>query len=255
MLNLKLNSKLVTKIWRKIKRQIPADCLVCEDFAMKDMDLCNQCFSQIKLNENSCAICSEPFYAEEFTSSTYIKKACGACSLEAPMYEKMLTFFLYQPPLEQILWGFKFKANILAGNLLLELLLQKQPQAPVENCLIISMPKNINHDYALNLDSVHWFAKKLAKNWKCNFLDDKSIIRKTNVPAQRGLTLKQRSKNMRKAWVFSEDIKNKLQNQNLLLLDDVATTGASLNFLAKELLKFKPKSINALCILRTQKAD
>lgn len=237
-----------------IKQKIPADCLVCKDFALKELDLCKACFADIKTNELACDICSEPFDAKYFITKND-RNICGACASEAPNYEKMQAFFLYQPPLENILWEFKFDANILAGNVLLHLLLQKQAQAPLTNCLIISMPKNINHDYAQKLDSVYWLANKLAQAWDCEILPDDYIIRKQNIPAQRGLSLKQRSKNMNNAWTFKEEqkLKLKLKDRNILLFDDVATTGASINFLAKRLKKFQPKTIQALCVLRTSK--
>lgn len=239
------------KIMRTLKKQIAADCLICADFALSELDLCKACFADIALNSQSCFICSEPFIAQEFTGAQ--NNICGACMVKKPNFKKMHTFFLYEEPLESILWKFKFEANILAGNLLLQILLKKIPQAPLDNCILISMPKNIKHTYAQKLDSVYWLTKGLAKNWNCEFLQDKYIVRKAEIPAQRGLSLKQRSANMKNAWFFSTSLTKKLAGRNLLLFDDVATTGASINSLAYRLQKFKPKNIEALCILRTSK--
>lgn len=245
-------ASFLRKIMRTLKKQIAADCLICADFALSELDLCKACFADIVLNFQGCSICSEPFVAQEFASAK-TATICGACVIKKPNYRKMHTFFLYEEPLESILWKFKFEANILAGNLLLQILLKKMPQAPLDNCILISMPKNLKHIYAQKLDSVYWLANQLAKNWNCELLQDKFIVRKPEIPAQRGLSLKQRGANMKNAWVFSTSLLEKLANKNLLLFDDVATTGASINSLAYRLQKFKPKNIEALCILRTSK--
>jgi ComF family protein len=71
-----------------------------------------------------------------------------------------------------------------------------------------------------------------------------------NTPFQGNLSLEERIKNV--AHCFKVSKPQKIKNKSILLVDDVMTTGATLNACAKTLLKVGAKEINVLCVARVK---
>ena len=89
-------------------------------------------------------------------------------------------------------------------------------------------------------------AKVLGKNHK-EKLDYKSVIRQTLTPPQASLPLKERVKNIKGAFKVNADLADK----RIAIVDDVMTTGASLNELAKTLKKAGAAHVECWVIART----
>ena len=89
-------------------------------------------------------------------------------------------------------------------------------------------------------------AKVLTKNCK-DKLDYKSVERQTLTPPQASLPLKERVKNIKGAFKVETDLSGK----RIAIVDDVMTTGASLNELAKTLKKAGASHVECWVIART----
>jgi ComF family protein len=77
-------------------------------------------------------------------------------------------------------------------------------------------------------------------------LDSRTCTRIRSTPAQAGLSLKAREKNIRNAFHCARD----LSGQRLLVVDDVMTTGASLNEFARTLKRNGAAEITLLTLAR-----
>jgi len=89
-------------------------------------------------------------------------------------------------------------------------------------------------------------AKILTKNHK-EKLDYKSAIRHKLTPPQASLPLKDRVKNIKGAFKVNANLTGK----RIAIIDDVMTTGASLNELAKMLKKAGASHVECWVIART----
>ena len=78
-------------------------------------------------------------------------------------------------------------------------------------------------------------------------LDYKSVARQTLTPPQASLALKERVKNIKGAFKVNIDLAGK----KIAIVDDVMTTGASLNELAKTLKKAGASHVECWVIART----
>jgi ComF family protein len=67
-----------------------------------------------------------------------------------------------------------------------------------------------------------------------------------DTPPQVGLSAKERAANVKKAFVCT----NKVSGMNILLIDDVMTTGATVNACAQQLRRSGARSINVLTLAR-----
>ncbi len=74
------------------------------------------------------------------------------------------------------------------------------------------------------------------------------LIKKTDTPPQIGLTAKERVSNLKGAFSASENISGK----RLLVVDDVMTTGATVNECSKTLLRAGAKDVTVLALARAR---
>jgi ComF family protein len=95
-------------------------------------------------------------------------------------------------------------------------------------------------------NQVYEIAKILVRN-QPEKLDYKIVIRQKLTPPQASLPLKQRVKNIKGAFSVTADLTGK----RIAIVDDVMTTGASLNELAKTLKKSGAAHVECWVIART----
>ncbi|GAH05807.1 unnamed protein product, partial [marine sediment metagenome] len=75
------------------------------------------------------------------------------------------------------------------------------------------------------------------------------LVKKKLTPFQVNLSKKERSKNILRA--FSVEKPKEIKGKNILILDDVFTTGSTVEECAKELTKARAKNIFVLTLART----
>ena len=134
-----------------------------------------------------------------------------------------------------------------------QLLTEKSPFEAVD--LIIPMPMHPTRLKERGFNQALEIAKVLSKNSKQKLdyakLDYTSVTRQTLTPPQASLPLKERVKNIKGAFKVNTEIIDKLAGKRIAIVDDVMTTGASLNELAKTLKKAGASHVECWVIART----
>jgi ComF family protein len=147
---------------------------------------------------------------------------------------------------------YKYGNSLNLGDTFAEFLAEK---VNAEDCLknidlIIPMPMHPTRLKERGFNQALEIAKVLTKNCKeksKDKLDYKSTIRQTLTPPQASLPLKERVKNIKGAFKVNTDLAGK----RIAIVDDVMTTGASLNELAKTLKKAGASHVECWVIART----
>jgi len=158
--------------------------------------------------------------------------------------------FSYDYPLDRLLQHYKYKESLhLAdtfASLFTKRLLDVAANKHTQTDLIIPMPMHNERLKQHGFNKVLEIARLISRNRQIK-LDFTSCQRTKLTPPQASLPLKERIKNIR--GVFHCD-KN-LQDLNIALVDDVMTTGASLNELAKTLKQAGAAHVECWVIART----
>ena len=177
---------------------------------------------------------------------------CGSCLNSPPDFDATKAIFLYAYPINAMMQRYKYGNNLNLSDTFGQFLAEK---INAENCLanidlIIPMPmhpqrlKERGFNQALEIAKV--LDELLIKNLK-EKLDYKSVTRQTLTPPQASLPLKERVKNIKGAFKVNADLGGK----RIAIVDDVMTTGASLNELAKSLKKSGASHVECWVIART----
>jgi len=75
------------------------------------------------------------------------------------------------------------------------------------------------------------------------------IRRKHSLPQMKIQNAKQRKENIKESFCINPDFKDNLANKNIILIDDICTTSATLEECAKALKPLKPKSVVGLVLI------
>ena len=97
-------------------------------------------------------------------------------------------------------------------------------------------------------------AEELAKI-ACERFDKKlikALIKTKDTIHQAGGSQEDRMKNLRDSFVVDETFADEICNKKILIIDDVFTTGSTLNECSKALKKFKPKKIMTMTFAKTK---
>lgn len=112
--------------------------------------------------------------------------------------------------------------------------------------LIMPMPMHQNRLKERGFNQALEIAKLLSKTFAIK-LDYTSCQRTKHTPPQASLNLKERIKNIKGAFSCQQN----LQHLNIAIIDDVMTTGASLNELAKTLKQAGAAHVECWVMART----
>jgi ComF family protein len=251
LLNKWLNNNQSSKIDTLKQLIFKPNCLLCAQNIEKTHPsihaVCRACLAELPWHpKTSCPQCG-------LASSGMI---CGSCLNSPPDFDTTISVFLYAYPVDAMMQRYKYGSMLNLGDTFGEFLAEK---VNVEDCLenidlIIPMPmhrqrlKERGFNQALEIAKV--LDKLLCKNHK-EKLDYKSTIRQTLTPPQASLPLKERVKNIKGAFKVNADKLDKIQGKRIAIVDDVMTTGASLNELAKTLKKAGASHVECWVIART----
>jgi ComF family protein len=177
---------------------------------------------------------------------------CGSCISSPPDFDATHAAFLYAFPIDAMMLRYKYGNSLNLGDTFAMFLTEKVLlEGHTQNIdLIIPMPMHPQRLKERGFNQALEIAKVLTKNRK-EKLDYKRVIRQTLTPPQASLALKERVKNIKGAFKVNGDRLNQFQGKRIAIVDDVMTTGASLNELAKTLKKAGATHVECWVIART----
>ena len=200
----------------------PATCLICAEPGSSGRDLCAACHAGLPWLETACRRCALPLPAAEAADAV-----CGTCRQNTSPLERVHAGFLYATPVDGLLRRFKFHHDLAAGRLMGQLLGDRLaaialPQAVVPVPLHHSRLRRRGYDQALEL------ARPLARRFDLPLRTGLQRVRAT--AAQSELDAATRRRNLRNAFAASGRLP-----AHVALVDDVMTTGATLQEAARAL--------------------
>ncbi len=205
-------------------------CYNCNDEIKEEnkYHLCNKCLDNIQFIKNPCVKCGEDL--NSFT------KYCNNCKTYKRYFDKVISVSRYEKTAKKLVYKFKYNKDEYIANSILPFLLDLFYKSDfnkidVITCVPISKERLKNRGF----NQAQILAEKLSNEVNISF-DGNIIKRIVNTESQTHLTKVERANNLSKAFEIS-DI-NLVKSKNILIVDDVITTGATMNEIAK-LLKNK----------------
>ena len=183
---------------------------------------------------NRCEVCALPLATGA---------VCGACLERPPRFDRVDAVFAYHFPVDALILAYKYGGRLALARGLGELLAQSVVR---DADAIVAMPLAPGRLAGRGFNQAHEIARVVAARIGIPLLA--SACRKVvDTPPQAALPWQERAKNVRRAFVCDADLKKK----RIAVVDDVLTTGATLNELARVLRKAGATEVRGWVVSRT----
>ncbi len=211
----------------------PIRCPVCDEILPFELFklptfpyICDTCYAKLNYNTGDrCFICSKPVDSSD-------KTFCNDCLSTKRYFDAGMGMLIHDGSARNIIYGLKFarrkdNAKFIGYEMarcLARIILKWKADA------LIPIPLHKNKERSRGFNQSELIAlelsKYLRKLYDFNILVDSSLLlRSRNTAPQKKLNAKQRLKNVNNAFTVSETYKYK----SVILLDDIMTSGATLN--------------------------
>ncbi len=215
----------------------PGRCVACAaDNAVND--LCAGCRADLQPNDCCCPRCAVAMAESAAT--------CGRCLRKAPTFDGAWSPWLYAPPLDAIVLKLKFAGDLAAGRVLGRLWTHKTA-APAVAAVDVLVPIPLARDRLIErgYNQALELARPLAKRLQLPLRPD--LLRRVRATApQSGLDAKARRRNLSGAFAADPAV----AGLRMALIDDVMTTGATMETAAKALKRAGAVSVQAWALAR-----
>ncbi len=225
----------ILNISTMLGQALPAQpCLLCGTFNRRGA-WCEACDATLPyLVKPRCPICALP---------TVDGSTCGRCLQRKPQFDCTVAVFTYAYPLDKLIQALKYGERLSLANSLADSLAQRISVTPD---LIIPMPL---HPFRLRdrgFNQSLELARRISAELAVAMASD-ACRRARDTPPQSSLAWKERGSNVRKAFACERDLSGK----HVAVVDDVMTSGSTLNEVAIALRKAGASAVSAWVVART----
>ena len=218
---------------RNIHAWAGGDCLLCGAESGPEL-LCPACIGELPALPESCPQCALPSPAAA---------VCGSCINRSPHFDATFALWRYEFPCDGLVQALKYRAQFaLAGFFARSLASRPLPEVDV----VLPMPLHAKRLAERGFNQALEIARGLAR-YRGTPIEPRGVLRVKNTPPQTELPYEDRAKNVRGAFLCELD----LSGASVAVLDDVMTTGATLNELARVLKRAGARRVENFVIART----
>lgn len=221
-------------LWKTIDLLYPPVCSGCGKHASRWCDSCME--ETIRLdNASVCMICGKLLKTQCI---------CQACILSPPAFDKLVSWGIYKGPLRNAIHRFKYERDLGVGETFASYLIQMYNKYEYAADIITPVPLNRKRYAERGYNQSTYLALPVAlavgKPLKIHAI---SRIKETH--PQFDLAVQDRWKNVKDAFISNEKI---VQGKRILLIDDISTTGATINECAISLKKAGATYVSAISL-------
>lgn len=225
---------------------LPPHCPICKKSLQNAHGLCPDCFAHIRfITPPLCHKCGRPF---EFQIPE--EPLCGVCCTKIPLFKKARAAFIYDSFSKELILPFKHGDKTELTPLLTTLMMTAGADIFPETDIILAVPLHKIRLIKRKYNQAGLLAKALSERLHKPYLPH-ILIRHKATSSQGHMRVAERKRNVSNAFKIQNPAL--IKGKNILLIDDVMTTGATLNECTKILLKSGAKSVSYLTLARVLK--
>jgi ComF family protein len=216
----------------------PPRCEACGGFTPSGISLCGDCGALWPaLGSPHCVLCSEPF-------ETGPDHRCARCFTDTPAFDRLRASGRYEGLLLDLVVRLKYRGEERLADLLGDRMAETAESRPD---LILPIPLHAARLRERGFNQAVLLARRISR--RRNVPMDSFFLKKTRpTPPQATLKIGERRRNLRGAFELADP--SRVAGRSVLLVDDVATTGATLHEAASVLKAAGAASVEALVAAR-----
>lgn len=213
----------------------PPRCAICRRIGL---ELCPGCVADFcAVGSSICRICGEP---------RAVPGLCSRCAANPPAYQRIRSAFRFDGGIRRAVHVLKYNGRHRLAAPLAAAAARVVP-APTQPVVICPVPLYPARQIERGYNQAGLLAVELASYWGLVCLPEDALRRTRPTSSQVGLDYDARQSNVRHAFSAEPSL---VTGSSVLLVDDVCTTGATLNACAEALLAAGAASVAGVTLAR-----
>ncbi len=209
---------------------VPPKCLTCSSDVVTGASLCLVCWQKLSLiSEPVCDALGTPFEYDQGDGAL-----SAAAIADPPAWEKGRAAAAFNEVSRQLIHLLKYQDKQEAGIAMARMMIGAGQQIIAESDVVVPVPLHRFRLWQRRFNQSAFLAERIATDCgkPCHM---QLIIREKRTRQQVGLNQRERQKNVGRAFRVAPELLHLVAGKTILLVDDVRTTGATLEACAKTL--------------------
>lgn len=207
--------------------------------------LCASCWSGLNfITDPQCSTCGLPFEFENIGGGE-----CGPCLSKSPVYDRARSALYYDDGCRPLILGFKHGDRTALAQTFAQWMARVATDLVEDDTVVMPVPLHRWRLLSRRYNQSALMAAQLAKLLNRPHMLT-GLYRKKATPSQGGLSAAERRANVKAAFDLRPKVRSVLEGRSILLVDDVFTTGATVESCAKALKSAHVRNVKVVTAAR-----
>lgn len=223
---------------------LPLRCPSCQNFSSTNDEFCSDCWGKINfISKPYCKLCGYSLGLSILEGMT-----CGRCFRSKPSYDLSRSLMQFNEHSKKVIHAFKYHDKTGLARIFARLLCQRYELDIKDIDIIVFVPMHRIKRLFRMYNQAQILAKEIAAMLN-KPLEHNVLIKSKWTKSQASLSKVEREKNLRNSIKFNS--KYNIKDKKILLVDDVMTTGTTINKCTKLLKQAGASSVYVVTIAMT----
>ena len=224
---------------------LPPLCLACRRPVEENGALCAGCWSEVTfIAPSHCAVCGFPFEYDPGDDAV-----CAACAGSPPAYDRARAVLRYDDASRSLVLGFKHGDQTYAAPAFGRWLARGGAALAATADVLVPVPLHRFRLMRRRYNQAMLLARRVGR--ECGVLVDPDLLVRRRPTATQGrLSPSARRRNVQGAFTLRPGAAGRIDGRHVLLLDDVLTTGATVEECARVLRRGGAAAVDVLTLAR-----
>lgn len=235
----------MNKFFEKLKSLFFPNDLKCDECGREIPSgnkrvLCDECMEKLPLIFHGCIKCGEKIEGEY--------DVCFSCKSSIREFDKNFSICEYSGLAKEMVWNLKYENHKFLAKTIASFLVEKIISENISFDILTCVPTSKVNRKKRGFNQAELIASEVAKFLRCD-ADFNLLLRIKENASQVNLSALERAKNIENSFIVQN--KSVVKGKTVLVIDDVLTTGATMNECAKMLKKAGAKKVFGLTFANT----
>ncbi|MCB1970902.1 MAG: ComF family protein [Geminicoccaceae bacterium] len=230
---------------------IPARCLACSRIIDIQGELCEVCWNALRfIKGDVCRICGRPF-----GGILPHERLCGDCMDEPPLYDRARAPLLYEGVGRRLVLRLKHGGHIEGARTLARWMASVAGPLIDDTSLLVPVPAHRWRLWSRGFNQAALLAGHVGRITGVPYLPQ-ALERRQATVSQQGLGASERRVNITPAaFAMTASGAARIDGHGVILVDDVLTTGSTVNACAAVLRRAGARSVDVLTLARVAREE